>query len=161
MSDKNKLGSPFAGSRRIGRRWGRKEARRKREREKGAFTPFSFPSARVPPFYFQPWLDGGAHKARARDRDPEDEKRRGTGKRGWSHNAADIAKELHVTRKFVYTVSVPLPSSGNVHRCPPAFHSTPMTRILKLYFLSTLSRYIFTNERVESRGVLASSREEI
>ena len=44
----------------------------------------------------------------------EDEKRR-----GWSHNAADIAKELHVTRKFVYTVSVPLPSSGNVHRCLP------------------------------------------
>lgn len=112
MSDKNKLGSPFVGSRRIGRRRrrgrkkGRKEAKRKREKERlfhsllPAFLHFIFSRGWVE----EPELE------------PEDEdEKRSEGGTGWSHNAADIAKELHVTREFVYTVSVPLPSSGNVH----------------------------------------------
>lgn len=73
----------------------------------------------------------------------QDEQRKGA-RTGWGHNA-DIAKELHVTRKFVYTVSVPLPSC-NAYWCP-AFHSTPMTRILKLYFLSTLKIHFYERTR--------------
>lgn len=65
------------------------------------FIPFT---ARVPPFYFavagwKRWM------ARAREKKRSLAKR-GRGGRGGM--AADIAKELHVTRKFVYTMSAPL-----------------------------------------------------
>lgn len=49
------------------------------------------------------------------------EKKRSLAKRGWERRgrlAADIAKELHVTRKFVYTMSAP-PAPSNVYWWPP------------------------------------------
>lgn len=82
--------------------------KRERERIHAFFIPFC-------PFHSSILFPAVAGwRSRELEPEDEDEKRREAGT-GWSHNAADIAKELHVTREFVYTVSVPLPSSGNVH----------------------------------------------
>lgn len=61
---------------------------------------FSFPSGRVSPFY------SVAAGWRSKDRGRAGSKKKGT--RGWRlrwgrNGATDTAKELHVTRKFVYT----------------------------------------------------------
>ena len=58
------------------------------------------------------------------------------GARGEGRMAADIAKELHVTRKFVYTMSAPL-APCNVYWWPrvPFWPNDADSR--KLYFLST------------------------
>lgn len=129
-------------------RWGggskkKKERRRRREREHSrSFHPFCLRSSIL--------FRRGCMEEQGSN---QDEQRKGA-RTGWGHNAADIAKELHVTRKFVYTVSVPLPSC-NAYWCP-AFHSTPMTRILKLYFLSTLKIQFYERmRRIARRHVVA------
>ena len=98
VSDKNKLDVRFGASREktsSGRgRW---------EKNETGVPPalFTFPSGRVSsPFY------SVAAGWRSKDRGRAGSKKKGT--RGWrlrwGHNGAtDTAKELHVTRKFVYT----------------------------------------------------------
>lgn len=109
MSGKNKLAPSLAfhrekkgETRDKGQGKGNKNERRK-IRERRHSRPFH-PLPLAFHHFISPWLDG-----RAGWLEPGKEKKLGKkGARGGGGVAADIAKELHVTRKFVYTMSAPL-----------------------------------------------------
>lgn len=104
MSGKNKLAPSFAfhrGKKSETRDEGRRNKNERRKiRERRHSRPFH-PLPLAFHHFISPWLDG-----RAGWLEPGKEKK--LGKKGVGRVAADIAKELHVTRKFVYTMSAPL-----------------------------------------------------